>query len=447
MIIMPKLAYFIKESGLDSEKYIGGKVSSNVEGSALTFILLAFTYFIVIVFITYVGIRLYFVYKKYQTLVENNKRLSTHDSLTGLLNFDEFHRRLDMYLLQEKRLILIFVDCTDMKSLNSEQGVHVGNRILKQIADVLSDFFPDALGIARYGGDEFALLLRDYQGLELGKRMSDLFEKHLPQLIGIQLTYGTSVFPDDSSTKNELILAAEENMFDMKREVWLKREEHLLRSEKLRVVGELASGMAHEIRNPLTTVKGFLQLSKTNDYQIKPYYELIMDEITRMSELTAEFLQFSKPHATQFRKHSLLEVIKRVNNLMETEAMRLGHEIIVEADMKRPLYINMDQDKMVQLLLNLVKNAFEAMEEQGRTTIRLYEHKKNACLEIEDSGKGIASELIDKIFLPFYTSKDNGTGLGLSICHKIVQDHNGSIHVESTPGKGTKFKIQFPVVN
>ncbi|UUZ97311.1 ATP-binding protein [Paenibacillus sp. P25] len=100
---------------------------------------------------------------------------------------------------------------------------------------------------------------------------------------------------------------------------------------------------------------------------------------------------------------------------------------------------------MLQLLLNLVKNAFEAIPEQGIVSIRLSLADRDAILEIQDNGKGIPESELDKIFIPFYTTKDSGTGLGLSICHKIVQDHEGTIEVESELGKGTKFTITLPV--
>jgi signal transduction histidine kinase len=231
----------------------------------------------------------------------------------------------------------------------------------------------------------------------------------------------------------------------MKRESWLKREEHMLRSEKLRVVGELASGMAHEIRNPLTTVKGFLQLSKADNFNIGPWYDLIMDEITRMSMLTAEFLQFSKPHAIKFKVHPIEPCIQRVISLLDSETGRLGHQIIFNSQGKS-FQMLMDQDKMLQLLLNLIKNAFEAMPDQGCVDIHLYSNdNQHAIIEIKDTGSGIPADELDKIFLPFYTTKESGTGLGLSICHKIVQDHEGTMEVYSETGVGTKFIITVPL--
>jgi signal transduction histidine kinase len=225
---------------------------------------------------------------------------------------------------------------------------------------------------------------------------------------------------------------------------WLKKEENIFRTEKLKIVGELASGMAHEIRNPLTAIKGFMQLSKANGYRVEQWYPLIMDEISRMSELTVEFLQFSKPHASQFKIQPVQDCIRRVISLMESEAIRLGH-IVEFAPPQDPVPIKMDQDKFIQLLLNLVKNAFDAMERNGLLRIEISTSGSHCSILVKDNGKGISREELEKIFDPFYTSKEDGTGLGLPICQKIVQDHGGVMEVESTPDVGTGFMITFPL--
>ncbi len=376
--------------------------------------------------------------KSKENLDTQNRLLSTHDALTGLLNYEEYHRQVDQLIRNKTPLILVIIDCTDLKSTNSVHGFAGGDRILKEIAELLKIVFSDAYVIARYGGDEFALVTHAKQAEQRVTHIHQLLESEIPKLTGVQITYGFSLYPTDGTNKEQLIHAAEKMLFSMKSEIWMKRENHMVRSEKLRVVGELASGMAHEIRNPLTTVKGFLQISRSNHYNIEPWYELIMDEINRMSELTAEFLQFSKPHVAHYKIRPIHQCIHRVISLMESESVRLGHQIIYMPE-NPELEMLMDQDKLVQLFLNLVKNAFEAMPEEGIVTIRLYTSDNYAAIEIQDTGKGIPEAEMDKVFHPFYTTKDNGTGLGLSICHKIVQDHGGSMEVESKVQVGTSF--------
>ncbi|OXM85938.1 sensor histidine kinase [Paenibacillus rigui] len=380
-------------------------------------------------------------------LLDNEKQhLSTHDALTGLYNYEECHRQLEHLVNARRPIVLVLMDCKDLKSHNTANGFNGVNRILKQAGQLLRIMFPEALFICRYGGDEFAIVLETQEVEQTKSSISLLLASEFPKLTGIEINYGLAFYPTDGYTKDDLISNAENTLYNMKRESWLKREEHMLRSEKLRVVGELASGMAHEIRNPLTTIKGFLQLSKADNFNIRPWYDLIMDEIKRMSMLTAEFLQFSKPHATQFKVHSIQDCIHRVISLLDSESARLGHYIEFQ-NTAQPIFMLMDQDKMLQLLLNLIKNAFEAMQDQGYVRIKLMYSEKHAIIEVSDTGKGIPESELDQIFLPFYTTKDSGTGLGLSICHKIVQDHEGTMEVESELGKGTKFIITVPTAS
>ncbi|MDF2652368.1 MAG: signal transduction histidine kinase [Paenibacillus sp.] len=378
-----------------------------------------------------------------ESLDTRNRLLSTHDALTGLLNYEEYHRQVEHLIRNKTPLILVIIDCTDLKSTNSIHGFAGGDRILKEIADLLKIVFSDAYLIARYGGDEFALVTHANHPDQRVTHIHQLLESEIPKLTGVQITYGFSLYPTDGTDKEQLIHAAEKMLFAMKSEIWMKRENHMVRSEKLRVVGELASGMAHEIRNPLTTVKGFLQISRSNKYNIEPWYDLIMDEINRMSELTAEFLQFSKPHVAHFKIRPVHLCIQRVISLMESESVRLGHQINYIPEHPE-LEMLMDPDKLVQLLLNLVKNSFEAMSDEGTVAIRLYSSEQYVVIEIQDTGKGIPEAEMDKVFHPFYTTKDNGTGLGLSICHKIVQDHGGSMEVESKVHSGTTFRLMLP---
>jgi diguanylate cyclase (GGDEF)-like protein len=395
-------------------------------------------------FLTSLWVTRYFLalVKQTEKLKIQQKIMSVQDTLTGLYNYEECHRRLETLIAHKVPVMLILIDCQDLKSMNTTKGFHAGNLILKQVSELLKILFSEALFISRYGGDEFAVITPLHN--PDARAIKHILDSELPRLTSIQITYGMASYEHSTMCKDDLILTAENNLFLKKRETWLKREEHMLRSEKLRVVGELASGMAHEIRNPLTTVKGFLQISKSNDYNIKTWYPLIMDEINRMSDLTAEFLQFSKPRETQFQIHTLHECILKVISLTNSEATRLGHQIRYDLPAE-PFNIFMDQDKMIQLLLNLVKNAYEAMQENGFIFLSLARSNDHVVLEVQDTGQGISAEHLDKIFHPFYTTKVSGTGLGLSICHKIVQDHQGTLEVESIINQGTRFIITFPL--
>jgi diguanylate cyclase (GGDEF)-like protein len=383
--------------------------------------------------------------KREKELLNRQKMfLSTYDPLTGLYNYETYHKQLDYLIHSKFPFILIHIDCTDLKSMNSKQGFEEGNLVLKNIAEILNANFADAYMVSRYGGDEFALALKVGDKDITMQRLDDLLISQFPNLLGIQVTYGYATYPGDTIIKEELVSKAESKLFSMKRQIWLKREEHLLRSEKLKVIGELAAGMAHEIRNPLTTIKGFLQISKNHQYNIEPWYDLIQDEITRMNELTVEFLQFSKPHITQLKKYAIQDCVERAVFLIQSKSVLQGHEIYY--NQTGPLlYSWIEKDKMVQVLLNLLQNALDAMMEKGDVTIQIYSEEEFAVIEVQDTGQGISEVEMERIFHPFYTTKEHGVGLGLSICHKIIQDFNGMLTVESEKGIGTVFKVYLPL--
>lgn len=383
--------------------------------------------------------------KEKRLLSKEKHRLSTRDPLTGLLNYQEYHKQLSTLLKKEKRFVLLLIDCTDLKSMNDELGYHSGNQILIKIANYLRDTFADAYIVAHYGGDEFAVAIKVENEKQVIPQLTNLLDGRLAKELKVNVTYGYAVYPYDGNTKDTLVSTAEQKLFAMKRDIWLKREEQKIRAEKLKLVGELAAGIAHEIRNPLTTVKGFLQLSKENNYNIEPWYDLVMGEATRVSELTAEFVQFSKPHTTQFKVQPLIECIQRVVSLTKSEAAYLGHEIRCER-MDAAILARIDKDKLVQLMINLIRNAFDAMNKAGVVTIRLYRDGDKATIEVEDTGEGIPESQLNKIFNPFYTTKETGAGLGLSICHQIMQVHSGIIEVESIEDVGTCFHLSLPLV-
>ena len=223
-----------------------------------------------------------------------------------------------------------------------------------------------------------------------------------------------------------------------------KREEWRHQEEKTKLLSEMAAGLAHEIRNPLTIIQGFLQHSKEHQYNIQPWYALVLGEVNRMNKLTDEFLQLSKPDVSLYQTFSMHECLKRVISLTESTARGAGHQIVY-TEHDPDLFIKMDVDKMVQVFVNVINNAIQSMDENGDVTIRLVKVENKAVVEVSDKGVGIEEVDLKKIFNPFYTTKDDGTGLGLSICQKIIQDHGGAIEVTSFPNQGTLFRICFPL--
>lgn len=227
----------------------------------------------------------------------------------------------------------------------------------------------------------------------------------------------------------------------------LKQMEEMVRStEKLGVLGELAAGIAHEVRNPLTTLKGFLQLIQNDtDRQNQVYIKLMLEEVDRIEQITNEFMAVAKPQALLFNPENIISIIYQVVALLQPQALLHGVEITVkENGTIKPVFCEKNQLK--QVFINLIKNAFEAMPNGGTLEITITEQDQNWIdIEFVDNGCGIPEEALKKLGEPFFTMKEKGNGLGLMMCKKIIEQHHGKIHVTSTISKGSSFKITLPV--
>ncbi|HBV87104.1 MAG TPA: hybrid sensor histidine kinase/response regulator [Desulfosporosinus sp.] len=212
--------------------------------------------------------------------------------------------------------------------------------------------------------------------------------------------------------------------------------------KSLNLIGEMAAGIAHEIRNPMTTVKGFLQLlSKKKEYECHgDYFSIMVSELDRATSLIAEFLSLAKNKPVDLTKQNLNFVIKSLLPLIQADATI--DEKYVELELGKIENVLADGKEIRQLILNLVRNGFEAMSPGGKLTIKTFMINNTVALDIQDQGKGIDFNLIDKIGTPFFTTKDNGTGLGLATCYSIVARHNASMNF-NTGTSGTTFNVRF----
>lgn len=226
--------------------------------------------------------------------------------------------------------------------------------------------------------------------------------------------------------------------------------ESSLASDYMANVGQLAAGIAHEIRNPLTTVKGFIQLLKPylHDIGKEQYAEIALEEINRANDIIYEFLNAAKPQENKKTAISLNKLIKEMTILFESEAHLQNINLSIQTSDAHPAVYG-DSKQIKQVLVNILKNALEALQNgkipDGRILIAAETNGKKACITVEDNGPGMTQKTIDQLFVPFYTTKENGTGIGLSICKKIIEEHGGSIIICSHPGEGTIFKIELPL--
>lgn len=224
-----------------------------------------------------------------------------------------------------------------------------------------------------------------------------------------------------------------------------RTEEALMQSEKLSVIGELAAGVAHEIRNPVTVLKGFVQLLSQQQTIPDPYYFNIMQkELDRINQITNEFMALAKPQAIKIKNHNLLELICQVTDFLESEALLHKVELIVEHD-EAAIWIDCEPNQIKQVVINTIKNGIEAMPEGGKIRINVKKELDFIYLFIEDEGTGIPAELIERIGQPFFTTKEQGTGLGLMVSMKIIENHGGAVSIQSQENKGTTVKILMPL--
>ncbi|WP_400162566.1 ATP-binding protein [Brevibacillus sp. TJ4] len=224
-----------------------------------------------------------------------------------------------------------------------------------------------------------------------------------------------------------------------------KVQEFLNQSEKLSMVGQLAAGAAHEIRNPLAVIYGFIQLMQQHlpeKERDRYYLPLILEEINRVNHIVNEMLMLSKPSIPNYREVYLSDLLHSILPLMNAEATLHGVQIVNRCSPETKIHVDMEQFK--QILLNLMKNGIEAMSEGGILTIESQIDGSYVYITVRDTGIGISPEYLIRIFDPFFSLKENGTGLGLPISRRMVENHGGNLEVASKVGEGTQITISLP---
>ncbi|WP_438347311.1 ATP-binding protein [Paenibacillus sp. FA6] len=227
-------------------------------------------------------------------------------------------------------------------------------------------------------------------------------------------------------------------------------EETAYQNDKLAMLGKISASIAHEIRNPLTAIRGFIQLLRPNLLQLgkDEYAKIILMEIDRANDIICEFLNSSKPSAPQMSVINVSSLLTQVVLLTESEALMKGCQIILH-EVIESAYISVDVKQIKQVILNIIKNAMDAVDEVSRDHVGMIQiHVEvlhdNVRINIADNGKGMDQNSLARLFEPFFTTKESGTGLGLSVSYRIIKNHGGIISVESTLGEGTQFMISLP---
>lgn len=230
------------------------------------------------------------------------------------------------------------------------------------------------------------------------------------------------------------------------------KEARLRRAENLAALTTLAAGVAHEIKNPLGSIGIHIQLiqkemgkKKTiKSETVKEYLDVITEEVDRLNRIVVDFLFAVRPMNTNLEEKNINKVVKEILNFVQYELKESGIELKIKLSESLPK-IKIDEKYIKQAILNLVKNSLYAMPNGGLLTVETLEVGGSVLLKLTDTGSGISEELMDKIFEPYFTTKDFGTGLGLTLVYKIMKEHLGEISVNSKEGEGTTFTLSFPI--
>jgi len=358
--------------------------------------------------------------------IENNIRNNLYDIQEKLTKKSSLLKNL----INEMPLCVVVID-------KQENIVHINQVAL------------DYAGVQKKLSEEFiGLPYKDY--------MDVLFTNYIYQelLILDTLHNGKSYFKEKIIRDNKLIETIIHPIFDSDDNIIYAMtifyditseeliNERLRSLERLTLVGQMGASIAHEIKNPLTTIKGFLQLAKkSNEKLTDNQLELLISEIERCNAIITDFLSVSKKSSKNQTRTNLKSILDRQLILIERDAILA--EVVLHVDMDEEVYLSVNENEIKQLFLNLTHNALEAMPQGGNLFISLKNTEENVFLEIQDEGEGIPEGILDKIGTPFLTTKEDGTGLGISVCQRIAEGHNAKIEITSKVEKGTKVKVIF----
>ncbi len=282
---------------------------------------------------------------------------------------------------------------------------------------------------------------------EITKDISRDFESIAKfQMIVIAATLGAIVF---IFVLLRLIVKRAETIIEQRAREQKELEEQLRHAEQLATLGEMVAGISHEIRNPLGIIRSTAELleHKIEDPALRRFTSMIMEEATRLNAILTEFLDFARPKTVRHSVCNIEDVIERNISFLEPELKRLKIQVEKHYESDGEI-LKADPDLLYRAFLNIFNNALQAMPEGGRLSIKTFieeNGKRNMKILISDSGRGITEEHLQKIFKPFFTTREKGTGLGLAIVTNIIESHKGKIRIKSQPGKGTTVEITLPM--
>ncbi|MBO8168961.1 MAG: diguanylate cyclase [Thermoanaerobacteraceae bacterium] len=408
-----------------------------------------------IIFLMYFKYLLIFqLIERYNQLRQETDRLIKFDDQTRLLRYSCLQpclvEKIKEWHQNNKSFALLIIDLGSLKYFNSKYGYKTGDKLIENTARVLCNFLGDEDQAFRYAGDQFAVLTRmTDEEIEHFITHFNLDVARVADKLNVEklnIVTGRAYCPQDGTSPEELLDQAMADLEAKKDKLKVEKMEQQKRAEKMALVGQLAAGLAHELRNPLTSVKGFCHLIKENidDPKIKEYLNYMDADLTRISDLIGEFLLLSKPSAPQLEVIDAVEFLQEIIDFLESQARLQDISVMMQIPGYLPK-LHADKEQLRQAIINVMVNSFEAMPDGGEIYISLAPVGDKIGISIEDTGHGIPEENLQHILNPFFTTKEEGTGLGLSVTQRIVASHGGDIVIKSRENEGTVVTLYLPL--
>jgi two-component system, sporulation sensor kinase B len=315
---------------------------------------------------------------------------------------------------------------------------------LKKVLKPVNDLF---FGIQEISSGNFGVRLPVHDQSDLGL-LSDRFNEMANQLSQLfeRVSAAAKQFGQSSMEEQDSLLLEEaiNQMDDIFERTKLQQE--LQRAEKMNAIGQLAASVAHEIRNPMTVVKGFLQifLAKDMSEEEHMYLKLMIEELNRAETIINDYLSLAKPDIGQLEIIDSKDMAEKVMDLMTSYAM-MSKNISLHTEIRADIKIRGNKNELKQVLINILKNGIEAMEDGGKLSMTVEQKGAYGTFVIKDTGIGMTEEELARLGTAFYSLKERGTGMGLMVCYQIVERMKGHINVSSKKGEGTVFEISVPL--
>ncbi|RZT15502.1 HAMP domain-containing sensor histidine kinase [Fictibacillus sp. BK138] len=342
-----------------------------------------------------------------------------------------------IYLLAP--LLLLFIGITMwFQYLGQYKLFKPLNQLLNGINQVSKGDFKSNIPVTRK--DEIGLLTESFNTMVCEIRL--LFDSLLETASSIQVQSAESPDTTETSLNNSLELAFKqlENI-----NYYTSVLERIQHADKMNAISQLAAAVAHEVRNPCTTINGFLQFFLEEDWlpdSKRGLIEVMKQEVDYIEKIISEYIQFSNPHQLNSQN---IDISEKINKLIELVAPVAHHKVVYNTIFEEPLHIKANEIEMTQVFLNVLQNAVEAMPSGGTLTIKGYRTDDYVTIEVSDTGSGMSKEELSRLGTPFYSTKSKGTGLGLMTVYHIIRKYQGEIKVKSTMGIGTVFTVKIPL--